>query len=267
MSARCYSQVGSQDALDVAERVRKQAVDLPGAAQSLGAAVAGRAALGSGLVRTASVLLERAVAALSASGYAIGWGIAMTSHARLRSQCAVPLERPPPRLPHIDKLERPFRSLDFERSVARAWVAAGQGAVSEAITILLSTAERVSAKGQFAAEVVCLQTATQFGDRSCVSRLRELESVVEGPVSGWPRGSPRRCSTATPVKWPWCRRNSNAWVTSLPPSMRLPRPPSRIAAKAYEDRRWGPRHGQQPWPNNAAEQVLRRFVRPASRCR
>ena len=36
------------DALDVAERVRRQAADLPGAAQLLGAAVAGRAALGAG---------------------------------------------------------------------------------------------------------------------------------------------------------------------------------------------------------------------------
>jgi DNA-binding CsgD family transcriptional regulator len=60
-------------------------------------------------------------------------------------------------------------------------VAAGQGAVSEAITLLLSAAERARATGRFAAEVVCLQTATQFGDRTGAPRLRELESIVEGP--------------------------------------------------------------------------------------
>ena len=49
---------------------------------------------------------------------------------------------------------------------------------------LLSAAERASAKGQFAAEVVCLQTATQFGDRSGSLRLRELEAIVEGPRVG-----------------------------------------------------------------------------------
>ena len=38
--------------------------------------------------------------------------------------------------------------------------------------------------GQFAAEVVCLQTATQFGDRTSAPRLRELESIVEGPRVG-----------------------------------------------------------------------------------
>jgi len=68
--------------------------------------------------------------------------------------------------------------------LAQAWVAAGQGAVSEAITVVLSAAERAAANGQFAAEVVCLQTATQFGDRTSAPRLRELESIVEGPRVG-----------------------------------------------------------------------------------
>ena len=63
-------------------------------------------------------------------------------------------------------------------------MAAGQGAVSEAITVVLSAAERAAATGQFAAEVMCLQTATQFGDRSGAPRLRELESIVEGPRVG-----------------------------------------------------------------------------------
>ena len=84
----------------------------------------------------------------------------------------------------LDKLRRPFRSLDYESSLARAWVAAGQGAVSEAITIVLSAAERAADNRQFAAEVVCLQTATQFGDRTSAPRLRELESIVDGPRVG-----------------------------------------------------------------------------------
>jgi DNA-binding CsgD family transcriptional regulator len=63
-------------------------------------------------------------------------------------------------------------------------VVAGQGAVSEAITVVLSAAQRASVKGQFAAEVLCLQTATQFGDYSGALRLRELEAMVEGPRVG-----------------------------------------------------------------------------------
>jgi DNA-binding CsgD family transcriptional regulator len=63
-------------------------------------------------------------------------------------------------------------------------VVASQGAVSEAITVVLSAAERAAAAGQFAAEVLCLQTAIQFGDRTSTPRLRELESIVEGPRVG-----------------------------------------------------------------------------------
>ena len=69
-------------------------------------------------------------------------------------------------------------------SLARAWVAAGQGAVSEAITLVRRRPKGLPAKGQFAAEVLCLQTAAQFGDRSGAPRLRELEAIVEGPRVG-----------------------------------------------------------------------------------
>jgi DNA-binding CsgD family transcriptional regulator len=84
----------------------------------------------------------------------------------------------------LDNAQRGFRSLDYERSLARAWVAAGQGAVTEAITVLQSAAERARATGRFAAEVHCLQTAAQFGDRTGAARLRELEAIVEGPRVG-----------------------------------------------------------------------------------
>ena len=53
--------------------------------------------------------------------------------------------------------------------------------LSEAISVLLSAAQRATDKGQFAVEVMCLQTATQFGDRSSAPRLRGLERIVEGP--------------------------------------------------------------------------------------
>ena len=172
------------DALQMAERVREQAADLPGAAQLLGAAVAGRAALGAGRLDTACVLLERAAVGLSASGHAIGWGyryhVPYTTALAMRGSAGEAAAA----LVALDKLRRPFRLLDYERSLAQAWAAAGQGAVSEAITVLLSAAERAAASGQFAAEVICLQTATQFGDRTGAPRLRELESIVEGPRVG-----------------------------------------------------------------------------------
>jgi DNA-binding CsgD family transcriptional regulator len=172
------------DALEVADKVRQQGADLPGAAHLLGAAVAGRAALGAGRLDTACLLLEQAALALSALGHAIGWGfryhLPYSTALAMRGSTGEAAAA----LAELDKLRRPFRSLDYERSLARAWVAAGQGAVSEAITMLCSAAERAGANRQFAAEVICLQTATQFGDRSGARRLRELESIVEGPRVG-----------------------------------------------------------------------------------
>ena len=172
------------EAVDLAERMRHQAADLPGAAHLLGAAVAGRAALGAGRLHTASLLLEQAADALSDLGYAVGWGyryhLPRTTALAIRGstdEAATALEA-------LDELQRPFRPLAYEHSLARAWVAAGQGAVSEGTAILLSAAEKAGANGQFAAEVICLQTATQFGDRSGALRLRELEAIVEGPRVG-----------------------------------------------------------------------------------
>jgi DNA-binding CsgD family transcriptional regulator/tetratricopeptide (TPR) repeat protein len=171
------------DALRVAESTRQEAAHLPGAAQLLGAAVAGRAALGAGDLHNACLLLGQAVEALSAS-HPIGWGyrynVPRTTALAMRGLS----DEAAGALAALDNVQRRFRSLDDEVSLARAWVTAGQGAVSEAITIALSAAERARAAGRFAAEVLCLQTATQFGDRTGARRLRELESVVEGPRVG-----------------------------------------------------------------------------------
>ncbi len=172
------------DALEVAEWAAGQAADLPGAAHLLGPAIAGRTALGAGRVDSACSLLEQAAGALSATGHAMGWGYrygvpratALAMRGRVPEAAAL--------LDEIEALRRPFRSLDYERSLARAWVAAGQGAVSEAIGMLRPAAEMAAANERFAAEVVCLQTATQFGDRTCEARLRELEGLVEGPRVG-----------------------------------------------------------------------------------
>nr|WP_197283765.1 LuxR family transcriptional regulator [Mycobacterium sp. Marseille-P9652] len=171
------------DALELAEQVHRQAADLPGAAQLLGPAVAGRAALGAGCLDSAAALLDQAAVGLSAT-HALGWGFryhvprATTLAMRGRTaEAAATLDT-------LDEQRRPFRLLDYERSLARAWVAAGQGAATEAIALARSAADRAAAKGQLAAEVFCLQTAAQFGDRSGSARLRDLKTVVEGPRAG-----------------------------------------------------------------------------------
>ena len=171
------------DATEVAKRVEQQAADLPGAAQLLGAAVAGRAALGAGDLHSACALLEQAAVGMSRT-HASGWGYRYHIPRATALAISGSINEAAAALAALDNVRRPFRSLDYELSLARAWVSAGQGAVSEAITVLLSAAQRASATGQFAAEVLCLQTATQFGDYSGAPRLRELVGMVEGPRVG-----------------------------------------------------------------------------------
>jgi DNA-binding CsgD family transcriptional regulator len=169
------------DGFEVAQRVYKQGAEMPGAAPLVGTAIAGRAALCAGLLDSACALLGKAAPALSASGNAMGWGFryhipyatALAMRGATDEAAAV--------LDALDEIRRPFRTLDCERSLARAWLSAGQGAVTEAIGTLLSAAKTAASKGQFAAEVVCLQTAVQFGDHSVAPRLTELVSMVEGP--------------------------------------------------------------------------------------
>ncbi|GLC06563.1 transcriptional regulator [Mycobacterium kiyosense] len=171
------------DATALAERVQRQAADLPGVAQLLGAAVAGRAALAAGDLCSASDFLERAAEGMSGT-HASGWGYryhiphatALALRGRTDEAAAV--------LAALDKVHRAFRSLDYEHSLARACLAAGEGAIGTAIGIALDAAQRACAQGQFAAEVLCRQTATQLGDHSGAARLRELEQIVEGPRVG-----------------------------------------------------------------------------------
>jgi DNA-binding CsgD family transcriptional regulator/tetratricopeptide (TPR) repeat protein len=169
------------EGLELAQQVREQGAEMPAPSHLVGTAIMGRAALFAGRLDSACALLGNAAPALSASGNAMGWGhryhipyaTALAMRGATDEAAAV--------LAALDKGRRPFRKLDYERSLARAWLVAGQGAVTEAIDTMLSAAETAAAKGQFAAEVLCLQTAVQFGDHSSAARLTELESLVDGP--------------------------------------------------------------------------------------
>lgn len=172
---------GEIDAIgEVADRVRRQAADLPGAAQALGAAIAGRAALARGDLESASALLNDAADDLCAT-HPLGWGFRYSIPRVTSLAMRGHVEDAATILATLTGMSRPFRSLDDELSMARAWVSAGRGTVSNAVTILLAAAERARAVGRFAVEVMCLQTATQFGDYTCAPRLAELTAVVEGP--------------------------------------------------------------------------------------
>jgi DNA-binding CsgD family transcriptional regulator len=151
----------------------------------VGTVAVGRAALGAGRLQAAISLLTESIETGQTSGGSNGWGY----------RCQIPLitalamrgstDEAAAWLVTLEKQRHPsWRYLDYECAIAKAWVAAGQGAISEAIVISLAAAETARGNGQFAPEVMCLQTAAQFGERSCGSRLRELQAIVEGPRAG-----------------------------------------------------------------------------------
>jgi DNA-binding CsgD family transcriptional regulator len=170
------------EAREIANELCESSADLPGIAPLLSAAVAGRAALGAGNLDIACSQLRPAAELLSGSGapagvgyvYRLSYAIALAQRG-LADQAANVLDA-------LVKVRDASRSyLDYESALARAFVAAAQGCVTEAVGISLSQAEKARHEGQFATEVILLQTATQFGDISAAARLHELAAIVEGP--------------------------------------------------------------------------------------
>ena len=64
--------------------------------------------------------------------------------------------------------------------LAAAWISASAGAVTRAIEEARTAAVTAAVRGLPAREVLCLQTATRFGDPTTAARLDELEQVVGG---------------------------------------------------------------------------------------
>ncbi|MEZ0338628.1 LuxR C-terminal-related transcriptional regulator [Mycobacterium sp. pV006] len=167
----------------IAERVRAQAADLPGVAQPLGIAIAGRAALARGDIAAAVTLLDRAAAGLD-DARALGWGyrygIPRVTSLAMRGA----VDDASALLNSLTETVRPFRPLDDEIDIARAWICAAGGGISAAVSLLLAAADRARGVGRFAVEVLCLQLAVQFGDDRRAPRLRELTTIVEGARAG-----------------------------------------------------------------------------------
>jgi DNA-binding CsgD family transcriptional regulator len=128
------------------------------------------------------LLLEPVVGALTASGDISGWGYRYQLPHTVALAIGGSIDKALASLAAlVDRRHPGWRYLDYEYAIAKAWVAAAQGAVDQAIATVLAAAETARDNGQFAAEVMCLQTATQLGDHSSGPRLRQLGGMVEGP--------------------------------------------------------------------------------------
>lgn len=164
----------------IADRLNREAADMPGPAQFFSSAQVGMTALAAGRLDKACEWLEPAVGALS--GDTTGWGYRYQLPLTIALAMLGAADEAVTALEALERQRHPtWRYLGYEHALARGWVAAVQGVASEGIDVVLSAAETARADGQLAPEVMCLQTAAQFGDRSVVSRLGELAEIVEGP--------------------------------------------------------------------------------------
>jgi DNA-binding CsgD family transcriptional regulator len=170
------------DAVAAAHAMYQQCGDAPGIIGAMGQAIAATAALGRGRVDEASRQLSSASAVFASLGAGSGLCyrfsvIKAEALARLGDAAgatAVLAGLEPYRHPGLIYLEP-------DRLLALAWAAAARGAVTHAIAHARQAAQFAHDHGQLAREVMSLQVATHFGDKTTAHRLGKLCALVEGP--------------------------------------------------------------------------------------
>lgn len=173
------------EAREIAKRLHQQAADVPGAVWFFSGGQVGMAELAAGRLDTACESLGTVVEAFGAASDTTGWGYRYSIPYAIALALRGSVEEATAAVTALEERRHPsWRYLDYEHMLAQSWVSAVSGGTSSGIAIALRAAENCRANGQFAAEVLCLQTATQLGDASFASRLRELAVTVEGPRVG-----------------------------------------------------------------------------------
>jgi DNA-binding CsgD family transcriptional regulator len=164
---------------DQARRMRAASADLPGPARLMGLVVAGHAAFAGGRVRDALLLLSEAWAGLADSGHEFRFRCRTLLAATLAQ--AGQTARAAPLLAGIVAGQHPaYRLFAPDDLLARAWGAAAEGSMTEAIGHAVAAADLARETGAPAYEVLAWQTAIQFGDATAA--LPRLAALAElGP--------------------------------------------------------------------------------------
>ncbi len=167
---------------DIARSMRHTNAELPGFPDLTIAVLAGHAAFGSGDLPAARQWLQHALNGFIAANETMGWTfhclVSLTQTLAMAGEFAAAAQA----LDQLVARRCPgFGFLEAEVLLAHAWVAAAQGAVSQAVHLARAAAQKAVTLGQPAYEVLALQTATRFGDRTVARRLAELATQVDGP--------------------------------------------------------------------------------------
>ncbi|WP_137874250.1 LuxR family transcriptional regulator [Rhodococcus sp. Q] len=170
----------------LAHEQREDTWEVPGQGQLVTMFLVGHTALGRGKLRFARRRLREAYAGLGACNqptWAVTCQLYLTQAVAMSGD-AVAAERESSALDtaiHDHRVPNSLYVVQPEIILTRAWVAAAQGTVSEAIALAHEAADTAGASGQLAHEVYALHTAVCFGDRTVTDRLTELATMVDGP--------------------------------------------------------------------------------------
>jgi DNA-binding CsgD family transcriptional regulator len=170
------------EAADVTEKWHRLYGDLPGIGRSMSLAAMGMTALGRGDLSAALRQLHDAVDGFD--GYGEVCGLVY----RFRILLTEALARAGDTAAAVASLEATRRCrhpsyvyVESAYLLAQAWVAAALGRLTDARELSGRAADFARSHGQLAREVLCLQTAVQFGDVGGADRLTELADQVDGP--------------------------------------------------------------------------------------
>lgn len=120
----------------------------------------------------------------SFNGHSFGFGNSFYRFQWLRAQTLARLGDVDAAAAAIDVAEADWHPTyvlaELNALMARAWLAAAHQHLTEARHFASEAAAFTRGHGQLACEVLCLQTATQFGDTTAAGRLEELAHLVDG---------------------------------------------------------------------------------------
>ncbi|PBC35514.1 hypothetical protein CJ179_46390 [Rhodococcus sp. ACS1] len=168
------------EATDITTRICDEVADVPGWAQGFSALIMGQAELAAGHLSAARRRLEQRFTSV---GIPIGYiptiwycALAQTQAISGDGMSAAETLRA---LDSWSSTEVPYLKPDY--FLTRAWVSAATGSTTQAIALAHQGAAHAAAHGQHAHEVMCLHTATRFGDLTSAERLHVLAGQVDGP--------------------------------------------------------------------------------------
>lgn len=169
-----------READDVAAQRSNLGSDLPGPARLYGSAFLGQTALAHGRAAEALPFLREADAGIGDDSQGFGFvSLLNLTEALAVAGLTTEADQACGRL-EADR-HPAFAYLEPEVLLARAWVFAADGGVQHAVSIAHQAATEARRLGQPAHEVMALQTAARFGDRTVADRLIQLATTVDGP--------------------------------------------------------------------------------------